>query len=75
MKWGALLGITVIVACMVLYDWPKMNPKQKKEKAAFLGLTAMAWMFGLLLVLFPNLPSPSGLLSNLFKPLGRLLEK
>lgn len=74
MKWGAVLGITVLVACIVLYEWPSMNPKQKKEKAAFIGLTAMGWLLGVLLVFFPDLPGPTQLFETIFKPLGKLLE-
>lgn len=75
MKWGAILWITVIVAFMVLFEWPKMNPKEKKEKAAFLGLSAMGWMLGVLLVFFPDLPNPTQLFDTIFKPLGKMLEK
>lgn len=75
MKWGAVFVLTVIVALMFLYEWPQMNLKQKKEKAAFIGLAAMGWLLGVLLVFFPDLPGPTHLLDTLFKPLGKLLEK
>lgn len=75
MKWGAVLGLTVLVALMVFYEWPTMNPKQKKEKAAFIGLTAMGWLLGILLVYFPELPSPTDLFDTIFKPFGKVLEK
>ena len=75
MKWGAVLGLTVFVALMVLYEWPTMNPKQKKEKAAFIGLTAMGWLLGMILVFFPDFPGPTQLFETIFKPLGKMLEK
>lgn len=75
MRWGAVFGITVLVACMVLFEWPTMNPKQKKEKATFIGLTAMGWLLGVLLVFFPDLPGPTQLLETILKPLGKMLEK
>lgn len=71
---GGCIRITVLVACIVLYEWPSMNPKQKKEKAAFIGLTAMGWLLGVLLVFFPDLPGPTQLFETIFKPLGKLLE-
>lgn len=74
MKWGASLGITVLVAIMVLYEWPKIDSNLKKEKAVFIGLTAMGWLLGMLLLFFPDLPSPTKLLDTLFEPLGKLLE-
>ncbi|MEW9673440.1 hypothetical protein [Ammoniphilus sp. 3BR4] len=75
MKWGAVFGLSVLVACMVLFEWPKMNSNQKKEKATFIGLTAMGWLLGVLLVFFPDLPSPTDLFDTIFKPFGKLLEK
>lgn len=75
MKWGAIFGLTVIVAFIFLYEWPQMNPKQKKEKAAFIGLTAMGWLLGVLLVFFPDMPGPTQLYTAIFKPFGKLLEK
>jgi multisubunit Na+/H+ antiporter MnhB subunit len=74
-KWGASIGITVLVAIMILYEWPKIKPNQKKEKAVFIGLTAMGWLLGVLLLFFPDLPSPTKLLDTLFGPLSqKLLE-
>lgn len=74
MKWGAIFGITVLVACMALFEWPTMNPKQKKEKAAFIGLMVMGWLLGVLLVFFPDLPNPTDLFDTIFKPFGKMLE-
>ncbi|MEW9670623.1 hypothetical protein [Ammoniphilus sp. 3BR4] len=74
MIWGAVLGITLVVALMALYEWPKMHPKQKKEKAAFIALVAMGWVLGVLLVFFPDMPGPTNLIETLFKPLGKILE-
>lgn len=75
MKWEAVFGLTVIVAFIFLYEWPQMNPKQKKEKAAFIGVTTMGWLLGVLLVFYPDLPGPTELFSMIFGPLGKLLEK
>lgn len=75
MKWGAVFGITVLVACILLYEWPQIDPEQKREKMAFIGLTAMGWLLGILLVLFPDLPSPTYLFDTIFKPFGKMLEK
>lgn len=75
MKWGTILGATFIVALMVLYEWPKMNPQQKKEKAAFIALAAMGWLLAILLAYFPDMPSPTKLVDTIYKPLGKVLEK
>lgn len=75
MKWGAALGVTVLVAIIFRCEWPQMNPNQKKEKAAFFCLMSMGWLLGIILVAFPDLPSSSDLLDTLFKPLEKMLEK
>ena len=75
MKWGAVLGVTVIVVIMILYEWPKMNPEQKREKATFIGLLAMGWLLGVLLVFFPDMPNPSKLFAAVFEPFGKMLEQ
>lgn len=75
MKWGTLFGLSILVACMVLYEWPQMGPNQKKEKAAFICLLAMGWLLGMLLVYFPELPGPADLSDKIFKPFRKMLEK
>lgn len=75
MKWGAVLGITIVVALLVLYEWPTINPQRKKERIAFIGLTAIGWLLGVLLVFFPDMPNPTQLFEAILKPLTRLLEK
>jgi multisubunit Na+/H+ antiporter MnhB subunit len=72
MKWRFLLGILLIVALMIKYEWPKIN--QKKEKAAFAVLTAIGCMLAVLLILYPNLPTPTQFVDSIYRPLGKLLE-
>ncbi|MGF9887448.1 hypothetical protein ABEX78_02225 [Priestia megaterium] len=75
MKWITVIGITVCVFLIVLYEWPKMERNQKKERAAFVVLTAMGWMLAILLLFFPDMPGPTQMIEKLFKPLGQMLEK
>lgn len=75
MKWGAVLGITVLVAFIFLYEWPQLNPEHKKDKAAFIGATAIGWLLGVVLVFVPDLPSFMQLLEYIFKPVSGMLEK
>lgn len=58
-----------------LYEWPKMDRNQKKEKAAFVILTTMGWLLAILLLFFPDMPGPTQMIDMLFKPLGKMLEK
>lgn len=75
MKWVALCGVTLVVALIVLYEWRKINPNQKNEKAAFITLTASGWVLAALLIFFPELPGPTQWVEAVFRPLGKLLEK
>lgn len=76
MKFGAVLGITLIVALMALYEWSLMkSKKQKKEKAVFVTLAAMGWLLAILIVFFPDMPGPTQLVEMIYKPLGKILEK
>jgi hypothetical protein len=70
-----VFAITVGVVLLILYEWPKMKQNQKKEKAAFVTLTAMGWLLAILLVFFPDMPGPTQMIEKLFKPLGKLIEK
>lgn len=70
-----MIGITLVVALMVLYEWPRMNPNQKKEKVVFVILIAMEWLLAILLLFYPDLPSPTQMLEVVFQPLSKFLEK
>ncbi|AWC30443.1 hypothetical protein ACRS6Y_13235 [Bacillus cytotoxicus] len=75
MKWLTIVGITVCVLVIALYEWPKMNHDQKKEKVAFITLTAIGYLLAILLLFFPDMLGPTQMIEKLFKPLGKMLEK
>ncbi|MDQ6601006.1 hypothetical protein [Bacillus salipaludis] len=75
MKWLAVIGITVCVVLIILFEWPKMEQNQKKEKTAFVTITAVGWILGILLLFFPDMPGPTQMIEVLFKPLGKMIEK
>jgi hypothetical protein len=72
---GSVLAITVGVVLITLYEWPKINQNQKKEKATFVSITVMGWLLAILLLFFPDMPGPTQMVEKVFKPLGKLLEK
>jgi hypothetical protein len=74
MNWKVLASLISVVIGMILYEWPKLNKNQKKEKAAFLTLTAIGCFLAILIIFFPSLPGPTQLVEAMFKPLGKLLE-
>lgn len=75
MKWGPILGVTAVVAIMALYEWQRMNPHQKKEKITFVLLTAIGWLLTILLTYYPDIPGPTQMIDQIYKPLGKILEK
>lgn len=74
MKLAGIFGVTLLACLMGLYEWPKMNKNQKKEKWVFAGFTLLSWGLAVLLIFFPDLPGPTQAIDALFKPLGQLLE-
>jgi multisubunit Na+/H+ antiporter MnhB subunit len=75
MNLASVFGITVVAILITLYEWPKMNKNQKKEKWTFVTLTIAGWLLAVLLVFFPDMPGPTHLIDMIFKPLGKLLQK
>jgi hypothetical protein len=72
--WGTISGLTLIAVCIILFDWPKIEKKQKKEKITLIILTALGWSLAVLLNYQPELPGPTQFVDTVFKPLGKLLE-
>jgi multisubunit Na+/H+ antiporter MnhB subunit len=72
-KWVALLSTTVIVAIIILFEWPKMKQNPKIDKRAFISLL----LIGLVMSMFnlPQVTGPSKWIEALFKPFGEFMEK
>ncbi|WP_286178713.1 hypothetical protein [Bacillus sp. B4EP4a] len=64
---------TVIVALIILFEWPKMKKNPKKDKVAFLTLL----LTGLVLSMFnlPQMSGPTQWVEILFRPFGEFMEK
>jgi multisubunit Na+/H+ antiporter MnhB subunit len=74
-NWGAIIGITVVASLLVWYEWPRIKPGQKKEKAALIGLTLIGWSLAVTLLTIPNLPGPTQWIDTLFRPLAQIFPK
>ncbi|MBA2875013.1 hypothetical protein [Thermaerobacillus caldiproteolyticus] len=75
MKAGVILGTLVLVALIFLYEWPRINRTQKKEKVVFIVLLSLGTILAIMLILNPDLPGPTQMIEYIYKPLGRMLEK
>jgi multisubunit Na+/H+ antiporter MnhB subunit len=74
-KFAAILGFTVILVFITLYEWPKMKGQMKREKIAFAALTILGGILAFLLVFYPETPGPTQWMDAIFKPLVTILEK
>jgi hypothetical protein len=74
-KWGAFIGITFLASLLVLYEWLRIKPGQKKEKAVLIGLTLIGWSLAVTHLFLPNLPGPTQWVDALFRPLGQIFPK
>jgi multisubunit Na+/H+ antiporter MnhB subunit len=75
MKTGLILGTLVLVALIFLYEWPRINRTQKKEKAVFVVLLSLGTILAMVLIWNPDLPGPTQMVDYIYKPLGRMMEK
>ncbi|WP_027415716.1 hypothetical protein [Aneurinibacillus terranovensis] len=75
MKWAEILGITVVLVFMTIYEWPKMKGQMKKEKIAFAALTMLGGGLAFLLVFYPEMPGPTQWIDAIYKPLGKFIYK
>lgn len=74
MNWGAIAGVTLVSAAILLFERPGRHRYPKKERIAFAALTWTGWGLAVLLLSFPNLPNPMSLIDVVFKPLGNYLR-
>ena len=75
MKAGFMLGTLVLAALIFLYEWPRINRTQKKEKVVFIVLLSLGTILAMVLIWNPDLPGPTQMVDYIYKPLGRMMEK
>ena len=75
MKAGFMLGTLVLAALIFLYEWPRINRTQKKEKVVFIVLLSLGTILAIVLIWNPDLPGPTQMVDYIYKPLGRMMEK
>ncbi|MDQ0164025.1 hypothetical protein [Aeribacillus alveayuensis] len=73
MMFITFIGVTVATILIILFEWSRMNKKQKKEKWTVVILTMSGWILAILLVFFSNMLGPADLINMIFKPLGKFL--
>jgi len=58
MKWLYSIAITFVIALIALFEWPQLKKNKKKEKKLFFVILAIDWVFAIILLFYPDLPSP-----------------
>ncbi|MFC4560086.1 hypothetical protein ACFO3D_18155 [Virgibacillus kekensis] len=72
----SLLKVIFILSAAVLiflFEWSNIDKDQKRERRAFIILLIGGVTTGIVLVYFPDLPSPTFLVELFFKPLSNIL--
>jgi len=59
---------------MILYEWPKMQRDQKKEKKVFIVLVTFEWLFSLIFLFYPDLKSPAAFLLPMYDVMEKILK-
>jgi hypothetical protein len=73
-KWVALAIVAVTVVLMFLYEWPRINRNQKKEKAAFVALTTIGCFLAILHIFYPSMHGLTEWIDKISSPFGSFLE-
>ena len=70
MRWGAFFGTTVIIAIIILFEWPRMKGNSKKDKLTFFTL----FFIGLVLSMFnlPEMTGPTAWIETIFKSVWKV---
>ena len=73
MRWGAFFATTVIVALIILFQWPRMKQNPKKDKMAFLILLLIGW--GLSMFDLPHMGGPTAWIESSFQAVWTIYGK
>lgn len=73
MKWVSVMGITLIVLVIFLFEWLKIKHLWK-EKVSFSTIMILGYILAVTLVFYPDLPGPTQVLEVIYKPFAKILE-
>lgn len=68
MKWMSLTAMVVVIILFILYQMPRIMDRTNRDKWAFIVLTAIGFLLGVLLIYNPDMPGPTKLVDMLLKP-------
>ncbi|GED31838.1 hypothetical protein P9G84_29825 [Brevibacillus centrosporus] len=74
MKWGAILGISLIVGLLIAMEWNSLCRSSWKTRVAYAVLVLAGWFIAILLVHNPDLPGMTQVLEVIYKPITTFLK-
>jgi hypothetical protein len=74
MKVLEILGITVFLLLLYLYERPKLKENGQKVQNTFLTFIVFDWFLAGILILFPKIPGPGQLIDFIYKSIGVFWE-
>lgn len=75
MKILIILGLSLVVLFIFLYDYSMFKKSKKKEKVFYIIILSVVWTLAALLILNPNMTGPSDWVTILFKPFSVILNQ
>lgn len=73
MRIAFVCAVIVLVLLITWFEWPKMNPRHKKEKIAFGILMFAGFALSAILIYFPNMYGPIDFVNQLFGSIGEAI--
>lgn len=68
----SLIGITIVAILIFFMEWRAIPQNSLLERAAFLGMTCGGWLLAVIVIIAPELSSPSEWIASLYNGIKRL---
>ncbi|WP_026572946.1 hypothetical protein [Bacillus sp. UNC438CL73TsuS30] len=69
-----IIGVTVLLLLLYLYNRPKLKENGQKVQKTFLAFIVFDWFLAATLILFPKIPGPGDLIEFIYKSVGAFWE-
>lgn len=70
----AIIAVGIISVAIAIFEWPKFNQDEKREKLAFVSILTFAFVLSSILIVYPEMIGPTEITFKIFSPLFPLLE-
>lgn len=70
----AIIGVGIISVGLAIFEWPRFNQDEKREKLAFVSILVFAFVLSSVFIVYPEMKGPTELTFKIFSPFFPLLE-